>query len=274
MEVDNGSPPIVVTLPETNIAPENRCSWNMLEWYFPIGEAYFQGRTVSFREGTFQLQPFSTIIMGERVHSNQPRSSLSILPYLAIYFRKLVVDLNPKKKMFVKLEIISPQIGVKTNKSLSCYHLREKKITFLATNTFPPPPHLQNEQTPTRPLWHLFAPFLPRVGRFWGASKGCLVLNINQPSRKSCFSNTLPGFLVWFGLLASNFRIRLEWDVLKKKRRMAILTNCFCFFVVFWNWEIWPSLKVVQQGRLLVKSAILQETVCQTNRTVGQQERH
>ena len=28
-----------VTLPETNIAPEN--GW--LEYYFPIGEAYFQG---------------------------------------------------------------------------------------------------------------------------------------------------------------------------------------------------------------------------------------
>ena len=37
------------TLPETNIAPKN--GW--LEYYFPIGEAYFQGRTVSFGEGTF-----------------------------------------------------------------------------------------------------------------------------------------------------------------------------------------------------------------------------
>ena len=36
------------TLPETNIfAPKN--GW--LEYYFPIGEAYFQGRSVSFREG-------------------------------------------------------------------------------------------------------------------------------------------------------------------------------------------------------------------------------
>ena len=34
------------TLPE--IAPKN--GW--LEYYFPIEEAYFQGRTVSFREGT------------------------------------------------------------------------------------------------------------------------------------------------------------------------------------------------------------------------------
>ena len=38
-----------VTLPETNIVPEN--GW--LEYYFPIGvPAYFQGRTVSFREGS------------------------------------------------------------------------------------------------------------------------------------------------------------------------------------------------------------------------------
>ena len=36
------------TLPEINIAPKN--GW--LEYYFPIGEAYFQVRTVSFREGT------------------------------------------------------------------------------------------------------------------------------------------------------------------------------------------------------------------------------
>ena len=33
--------------PETNIAPKNE--W--LEYYFPIGEAHFQGRTVSFSEG-------------------------------------------------------------------------------------------------------------------------------------------------------------------------------------------------------------------------------
>ena len=35
------------TLPKTNIAPEN--GW--LEDYFPFGMAYFQGRTVSFKEG-------------------------------------------------------------------------------------------------------------------------------------------------------------------------------------------------------------------------------
>ena len=36
-----------VTIPETNIVPQD--GW--LEDYFPIGEAYFQGRTVSFRDG-------------------------------------------------------------------------------------------------------------------------------------------------------------------------------------------------------------------------------
>ena len=35
--------------PETNIAPTN--GW--LEYYFPIGEAYLQVRTVSFREDTY-----------------------------------------------------------------------------------------------------------------------------------------------------------------------------------------------------------------------------
>ena len=35
------------TLPETNIAPKN--GW--LEYYFPVGKAYFQGQAVSFREG-------------------------------------------------------------------------------------------------------------------------------------------------------------------------------------------------------------------------------
>ena len=38
------------TLPETNIPPEN--GW--LEYYFPIGMAYFQGQTVSFRGCKFQ----------------------------------------------------------------------------------------------------------------------------------------------------------------------------------------------------------------------------
>ena len=40
----------IFTLPEINIAPKN--GW--LEYYFPIGEAYFQGQAVSFREGMFK----------------------------------------------------------------------------------------------------------------------------------------------------------------------------------------------------------------------------
>ena len=40
------------TLPETNKkAPEN--GW--LEYYFPIGMAYFQVRTVGFREGKYTI---------------------------------------------------------------------------------------------------------------------------------------------------------------------------------------------------------------------------
>ena len=48
--------PKLITLPETNIAPKN--GW--LEYYFPIGEAYFQGRTVSFREGNYMLSEAQT----------------------------------------------------------------------------------------------------------------------------------------------------------------------------------------------------------------------
>ena len=47
---------MMVTLPETNIAPEN--GW--LEYYFPIGMAYFQVRTVSFREGKPPTRSFLT----------------------------------------------------------------------------------------------------------------------------------------------------------------------------------------------------------------------
>ena len=38
---------MVNTLPETNIVPEN--GW--LEYWFPFGKAYFQGKNVSFWEG-------------------------------------------------------------------------------------------------------------------------------------------------------------------------------------------------------------------------------
>ncbi len=55
-----------LTFPETNIfAPKN--GW--LEYYFPIGEAYFQGRTVSFREGNI---PKSTQIDVVPLKTNGP----------------------------------------------------------------------------------------------------------------------------------------------------------------------------------------------------------
>ena len=41
------------TLPETNIAPKDGC----LEYYFPFWIAYFQGRTVSFKEGNNITRP-------------------------------------------------------------------------------------------------------------------------------------------------------------------------------------------------------------------------
>ena len=73
-----GVSPIVVTLPETNIAPENR----PLEKEIPIGNHQFWGY-VSFRECTFQIPPFSTsMIMGERVGGFQDvPSSKSSLPF-------------------------------------------------------------------------------------------------------------------------------------------------------------------------------------------------
>ena len=40
-----------LTLPETYMAPENQ--W--LEDEFPVGKAYFQGQTVSFREGNAEI---------------------------------------------------------------------------------------------------------------------------------------------------------------------------------------------------------------------------
>ena len=46
-----------VTLPETNIAPQN--GW--LEDEFPFGMAYFQGQTVSFREGTTKTGHFKVV---------------------------------------------------------------------------------------------------------------------------------------------------------------------------------------------------------------------
>ena len=42
-----------LTLPETHIAPKN--GW--LEYEFPFGMAYFQVRTVSFREGNGFFKP-------------------------------------------------------------------------------------------------------------------------------------------------------------------------------------------------------------------------
>ncbi len=65
-----------VTLPETNIAPKN--GW--LEYYFPIGEAYFQGRTVSFREGRFLFFDschdfYRSMIVVDQIPGHTPPSS-------------------------------------------------------------------------------------------------------------------------------------------------------------------------------------------------------
>ena len=49
---------VLDTLPETNIAPENG---GPLEKEIPIGNHHFQGRTVSFREGTTYVTSTCTI---------------------------------------------------------------------------------------------------------------------------------------------------------------------------------------------------------------------
>ena len=68
------------TLPETNIAPEN--GW--LEYYFPIGMAYFQVRTVSFREGRVYSYESKT---AKTAHTYQDRQKIStILPFLESIF--------------------------------------------------------------------------------------------------------------------------------------------------------------------------------------------
>ena len=66
------------TLPKTNIAPTN--GW--LEYYFPIGEAYCQGRTVSFREGIpefshgkIQVSPDVPVQILQKTHSQKTQLS-------------------------------------------------------------------------------------------------------------------------------------------------------------------------------------------------------
>ena len=136
--------------------------------------------------------------------------------------------------------------------------LREK-FTFLATNMFPPPPHLQHEQTPTRPLWHLFTPFLEELVGFLGASKGRLVPNINQPSRKSCFSNTPPGYcLVRLpGFQCSN----PESDFKNKKTENGNLNKTNWFSLEFYGSESFGQFESCPTKRLAVMVAMQQNTI-------------
>lgn len=134
---------------------------------------------------------FSTMIMGERVHSNQPRSS-SILPYLAIYCRKLytvVAGLSPQN-MIVKLDhIFPPQIRANFNKSLSCLG----KKSFFWQQTCFHPPHLQHELPPQPTNGHLFTPFLAE-----------LVVTPCGYFLRACFSNLNFG-RCWNGLILGVF---------------------------------------------------------------------
>ena len=65
------------TLPETNIAPEN--GW--LEDYFPFGKAYFQGRTVSFRDGIFFVYRSLFSIHSHRTASRKQTQGRFVKPW-------------------------------------------------------------------------------------------------------------------------------------------------------------------------------------------------
>jgi len=54
------------TLPETSMAPEN--GW--LEYSFPFGIAYFQGRTVSFRECKSSKSPWHAVTTRHNAFAN------------------------------------------------------------------------------------------------------------------------------------------------------------------------------------------------------------
>ena len=49
------------TLPETNSSPLKMAGWKTI--YFPFQKRDFQGRTVSFREGTSGVSPIGSMVM-------------------------------------------------------------------------------------------------------------------------------------------------------------------------------------------------------------------
>ena len=75
-----------ITLPQTNIAPKN--GW--LEYYFPIGEAYFQVRTVSFREGKKNFPGFFLIAWVEKTSQDVGYNSTGNLHFLEKPFSRQV----------------------------------------------------------------------------------------------------------------------------------------------------------------------------------------
>ena len=81
------------TLPETNIAPKN--GW--LEYYFPIGEAYFQVRTVSFREGIWMILLLYSFLTFHITNTQSPWKSLVWLQWLFFVVPGLCSEISTRK---------------------------------------------------------------------------------------------------------------------------------------------------------------------------------
>ena len=79
----------VIILPETNVAPKN--GW--LEMYFPIGEVYFQVRTVSVREGIEKHSHFVWISLAMVIRDLVlPHFLLEVLVCFSYFFLQAYVD--------------------------------------------------------------------------------------------------------------------------------------------------------------------------------------
>lgn len=115
----------------------------------------------------------------------------------------------------------------------------------------------------------------PPSWRSWSVLRGVQRLfgSKYQPTIKEELLLKHPVDIVWFGLLASNFRI-LRVILKQKNGEWQFKQNKLVFFGVLWNWEFWPVWKLSNKktccnGRYAKKKQFLeslQETVCQTNR--------
>lgn len=88
--------------------------------------------------------------------------------------------------------------------------------------------------------WHLFTPFLEKLVGFEGLPK---VVWFQISTIKEELLLKHPVDIVWFGLLASNFRI-LRVILKQKNGEWQFKQNKLVFFGVLWNWEFWPVWKL------------------------------